>query len=150
MNKNQKGAVLPLFLGIIIIIIAISLGYLSVRKPAPLPAINTLTPSSTSDNLSKTPSTIDSNSNSFNYKTFSLSYPQSWRLLTLGRDDNFPLKERLSSLYASDKVISLNKGSTYLIITIEGRDAGQAGGIFIDEEEYKKFISDKDKVIIGE
>lgn len=87
--------------------------------------------------------------NSFNYNNFTISYPDSWTFLDMSTSEDFPIKERLSPLYASEKVIALNKNGIYLIITIEEERSGAgAGGIFIDDEQYNEFIADKDKVII--
>lgn len=89
--------------------------------------------------------------NSFNYNNFTITYPDDWILSDMSINKNFPLKERLSPLYDSDssKVIALSKNDVYLIVTIEKESGGGAGGIFIKDGEYEKFISNKDKVLIG-
>jgi hypothetical protein len=69
-------------------------------------------------------------------------------LSDISTDKNFPIKERLDNLYGSDKVISLNKNGIYLIITIEQESEGGTGGIFPDDEQYNKFIANKDLVMI--
>lgn len=87
--------------------------------------------------------------NSFNYHNFTIGYPDSWILLEMSANEDFPIKERLFSLYNSDKVVAINKNGVYLITIIMEQSDGEVGGIFIDDEHYNEFISDKDKVVIG-
>jgi len=82
----------------------------------------------------------------FSYNNFSLNYPNSWTLMDMSTDENFPLKSKLNSL--SEKAIALNKGSLYLIITIDKGTDGEAGGIFFNDTDYNEFISSEDKVVI--
>ena len=88
----------------------------------------------------------DPTTKSFSYGKFSLNYPSSWTLMDISIDENFPLKSRLNSL--SGKVIALNKDDLYLIITIDKGNAGEAGGIFLNDADYNEFVSSKDKVVI--
>jgi hypothetical protein len=87
--------------------------------------------------------------NNFNYESFSIGFPDDWTLVDMSVDGYFPLRERLSPLYGSGKVIALEKDGLYLIITIEMDGGGSAGGIFLDDQEYDKFVSDKDELVIG-
>jgi hypothetical protein len=88
--------------------------------------------------------------NSFNYKNFTIGYPEDWVLLDMSTNEDFPIKERLSSPNLNFiKVIGLNKIGVYLIVTIEEESEAGASGIFIDDESYNEYISDKDRVVIG-
>lgn len=80
-----------------------------------------------------------------NVSNFSLKYPNSWKLLDRSIDDDFPLKNRLSS---SSKAIALEKDGIYLIITIERETGGESGGIFVADGEYVEFTANKSKVVI--
>jgi hypothetical protein len=106
--------------------------------PSPIPSISSVT---------STPATHPAFSNNFTYKSFSIGFPDDWTLLDMSIGGYFPLRERLSPLYGSGKVIALEKNGLYLIITIEMERGGSAGGIFLDDQEYDKFVSDKDKLV---
>jgi hypothetical protein len=108
--------------------------------PSPIPSISSVT---------STPATHSAFPNNFNYESFSIGFPDDWTLIDMSIDGYFPLRERLSPLYGSGKVIALEKNGLYLIITIEMERGGSAGGIFLDDQEYDKFVSDKDKLVIG-
>jgi hypothetical protein len=86
--------------------------------------------------------------NKFSYMNFSLNYPKNWVLLEMSKTSSFPLQTRLSPLYKNDKVIALKNGSIYLIITIEKEKDCSAGGIFINQQYYEKFVSERDKLSI--
>lgn len=88
--------------------------------------------------------------NNFNFNNFSIRYPNNWSLLDIETSENFPLKERFANLNVSGKTVALKKNGLYIIITIEEENKGQAGGIFFNEDEYNKFLADKDKMVIGD
>lgn len=83
----------------------------------------------------------------FSFKNFSLNYQSDWKLMDMSIDENFPLKQRLNEPLL-EKVIALNKAGLYLIITINRGVEGESGGIFLDDADYNKFISTKDRVVI--
>jgi hypothetical protein len=157
MKKFQKGVILLPIAIIIIFFFVVGFffyqSYQSAKQKAQKTqelsnkAIATVTPPPTTENTEAivTPAVHGS---TFKYMNFSISYPESWTFLDRSTNDNFPLKERLS-IYESGKVVALNKEGIYLIVAIEEETEGGAGGIFIDDEDYNNFISNRDKVIIG-
>ena len=83
----------------------------------------------------------------FSYKNFSLDYPNDWTLLDMSINEAFPLEERLDAL--TEKAIALSKNGLYLIITIDSEREGLSEMIFFDDNEYHEFISNADRVNIG-
>lgn len=97
-----------------------------------------------------TPTTqISTEGKTFIYNDFSISYPDDWVLQDMSTGEDFPLKERLYSLYSSDKVIALSKNRVHVIITIEHTTEGGSEGIFASDEEYNNYVSGLDRVVIG-
>lgn len=102
-------------------------------------------PSPTSQPTSSVPINEPTTKN-FSYNNFSLNYPNSWTLMDMSIDENFPLKKRLNSL--TEKAVALSKAGLYLIITIDQGVGGGAGGIFVEDTDYNEFISTHDTVVI--
>ncbi|MBI2029334.1 hypothetical protein HYT02_02880 [Candidatus Gottesmanbacteria bacterium] len=116
------------------------------------PTITPSAPSPTSTNqviepTSEIPATF---TNNFNFNNFSIRYPDDWSLLDLETSEDFPLKERFANLNIQGRTIALKRDGLYIIITVEEENKGQAGGIFFNEDEYNKFLTNKDKVVIGD
>jgi hypothetical protein len=113
------------------------------------PAISLVSPSPAVTNPTSKPTKPTSiYPNIFNYKNFSIGYPNNWIILDMSKDENFPIKERLSPVYPTAKVIALSKEGVYLIIAIETEREGGAGGIFVDNKHYDEFVTNRDKVSI--
>lgn len=113
----------------------------AVYTPSPTPELPS---SSQSTSTTKTATTTD-----FSYQDFKITYSNDWQFSEMSSSDTFPLKERLQSLYANDKVIAFSKKGTSLLITIEKAADGGAGGIFTTDQEYIQFLTDKDPLTIG-
>jgi len=155
--KTGKKWLIPVLVGITVLSLSTA-GFFAyqnfqmVRQKAGqlLPTISpsASTPTATAPTFGPTTKPSMVHTNSFNYNNFTISYPDSWTFLDMSTSEDFPIKERLFPLYASEKVIALNKNGIYLIITIEEDRGAGVGGIFIDDGQYNDFIADKDKVII--
>ncbi len=55
----------------------------------------------------------------FKHNNFEMQYLSGWIVSDLQQDENFPLKERLQTLYEAQNAIAFSKNDTYLIITLE-------------------------------
>lgn len=87
------------------------------------------------------------NEQTFTYKNFSFTYPNSWKFLSKDIDNNFPLKDRL---IFDEKIIAIEKDGIYLIVNISKEGQLEAGGIFITDKDYNDFINEKNEVAIDE
>jgi hypothetical protein len=156
MKRYQKGVVLLPIVIIVVLLLVVGFffyqNFQSANQQAQLNqersdrALATVTPppETNEDVNTVTPAVYE---RTFKYMDFLMGYPEDWTLLDMSTSDTFPLKERLS-LYKSGKVVALNKEGIYLIVAIEKETEGGAGGIFLDDEHYNDFISDRDKVVI--
>lgn len=154
-QKTGKKWLVPVLIGLLVIALAVA-GFFAYQnfqlKKAQTASTQTIpTPASSSP----TPTTLppnqppQSNTSQFNYENFTMSYPADWTLSNIDTATDFPLKDRLSGLYASGKVVALSKEGTHLIITIEEESDGGAGGIFLSDSDLDEYISTRDKVMIG-
>lgn len=157
-QKASKKWLLPGLIGLVVITLGVA-GYFAYRnfqmvRQKARQLQSTIfptgpTPTATVPTSEPTPEPSAIHPNSFTYKNFTIGYPDDWVILDMSINEDFPIKERLSPVYAEGKVIALNKNSVYLIITIETESEAGAGGIFIDDQQYNEFISDRDKVLVG-
>ncbi|HAE60534.1 MAG TPA: hypothetical protein DCG54_13775 [Anaerolineae bacterium] len=108
----------------------------------------TLSPTPPTSFIEPTPTLPSAVPGKFSYEHFSIEYPDSWVLVDMSDNEDFPLRERLAPLYGSGKVIALENDGLYLIIAIEAEHEGSSSGIFLTDQDYDKFVSDKDELVI--
>ncbi len=159
MKRHQRGVViLPVILIVVLLFVVgffIYQNFQSANQQAQLnqersdQALATVTPPPTTNESvnTVTPAVYE---RTFDYKNFSIGYSAGWTLIDMSNSNDFPLKDRLSPLYSSEKVVALSKVGIHVIIVIEKESEGSAGGIFVDDQQYNDFISDKDAVVIGD
>lgn len=119
----------------------------SVINPDASPTIAQILSTFEFTSTSQSPSQSDTKT--FKYQNFTISYPSDWRQLELVHSEGFPLRERLASLYDTDKVVAFEKDNLYLIVTTEPINNSESGGIFINDALFNEFIADKDEITIG-
>lgn len=139
---TKKNKLLPIILVLVIVAVAVAVG-VYLMKGQSASQYTAVTPTA-----APSVTTSASDDTTYTYKTFSITYPKTWKVYDSTKDNDF---FSTYSLTGFDHFVALQNGNNYLVIGIDTiRKPGvDVGGIFAGEEDYQAYLENHDEVMIG-
>lgn len=81
----------------------------------------------------------------YTYKTFSFSYPKTWKMFDTDNNPTFFTKNRLIGFIHG---IAVEKEDYLLFIGVMDKPVTEVGGTFITDQEFQNFKKERDELII--
>jgi len=144
---KQNNKPLTTLLALVFLVMFISLIYLGFQNYQLQKNLDQLLSQQVS--ISPTPVTAPPSlaQSTYTYKTFSLSYPQTWRASDSVTNSEFFSKNNLDDF---DHMVLLQKNDYYLFIGIDTHKPGsEVGGIFLTDADYQDYLNNHDEVTIA-
>jgi len=144
---RQINKSLVIVISLVFLLMAGGLVYLGYQNYQLQQKLNRLLEQQVQPSPTPTTSSPSSAETTYTYKTFSLSYPKTWKTSDSITNSEFFTKNNLKGF---DHMVLLQNGDYYLVIGIDTHKTGaEVGGIFTSDVDYQDYLKNHDEVDIS-